>query len=118
MATAEAHAADRLLTVEQVAARLQVSKPTIYRLISNGQLPDYAVFRSPTPHPLAELVGLALAPFGLAADRIWVLLTLPHFCFAFCGAGRVWGLDARLAPVLERSGRSGAGWARALSLAT
>ena len=44
--------------------------------LSNGQLPDYAVFRSPTPHPLAELVGLALAPFGLAADRIWVLLTL------------------------------------------
>jgi hypothetical protein len=44
--------------------------------LSNGHLPDYNVFRSPTPHPLAELVGIALAPFGLAADRIWILLTL------------------------------------------
>ena len=39
MATAEAHATQILLTVEQVAWRLQVSKPTVYRLISNGQLP-------------------------------------------------------------------------------
>jgi excisionase family DNA binding protein len=39
MVTAEAYATDRWLTVEQVAARLQVSKGTIYRLISNGQLP-------------------------------------------------------------------------------
>jgi excisionase family DNA binding protein len=30
---------DLLLTVEQVAARLQISKPTVYRLIANGQLP-------------------------------------------------------------------------------
>ncbi|MFL5895798.1 MAG: hypothetical protein ACJ76Z_11895 [Thermoleophilaceae bacterium] len=44
--------------------------------ISAGHLPDYDVFRSPTPHPLAELLGLALAPFGLAADRLWVLMTL------------------------------------------
>jgi hypothetical protein len=44
--------------------------------LSQGRLPDYSVFRSPTPHPLAELVGLALAPFGLAADRLWVLITL------------------------------------------
>lgn len=44
--------------------------------LSHGHLPDYNVFRSPTPHPLAELVGLLLAPFGLAADRLWVLLTL------------------------------------------
>jgi len=44
--------------------------------IANGGLPDYSVFRSPTPHPLAELLGLALAPFGLAGDRLWVLITL------------------------------------------
>jgi hypothetical protein len=44
--------------------------------LANGRLPDYSVFRSPTPHPLAELVGLALAPFGLAADRLLVLITL------------------------------------------
>jgi excisionase family DNA binding protein len=30
---------NELLTVEQVAARLQLSKPTVYRLIANGQLP-------------------------------------------------------------------------------
>lgn len=44
--------------------------------LSSGHLPDYTVFRSPTPHPLAELLGLALSPFGLAADRLWVLITL------------------------------------------
>jgi hypothetical protein len=44
--------------------------------LSHGRLPDYNVFRAPTPHPLSELVGLALAPFGLAADRLMVLITL------------------------------------------
>src|SRR4051794_15329522 len=44
--------------------------------IAHGRLPDYAVFRSPTPHPLSELVGLLLSPFGLAADRLMVLITL------------------------------------------
>ncbi len=39
MATAEAHATDQLLTVEQVASRLRVSKATVYRLIWNDQLP-------------------------------------------------------------------------------
>jgi hypothetical protein len=44
--------------------------------LAHGRLPDYSVFRSPTPHPLSELVGLALSPFGLAADRLLVLVTL------------------------------------------
>jgi hypothetical protein len=44
--------------------------------LSHGHLPDYHVFRSPTPHPLAELVALVMSPLGLAADRVWVLLTL------------------------------------------
>jgi hypothetical protein len=44
--------------------------------LAHGHLPDYHVFRAPTPHPLAELVGLLLSPFGLAADRLMVLLTL------------------------------------------
>jgi hypothetical protein len=44
--------------------------------IAHGRLPDYSVFRSPTPHPLSELVGLMLSPFGLAADRLMVLITL------------------------------------------
>jgi hypothetical protein len=44
--------------------------------LAHGRLPDYSVFRAPTPHPLSELMGLALAPFGLAADRLLVLITL------------------------------------------
>ena len=44
--------------------------------LAHGRLPDYDVFRSPTPHPLSELVGLLLSPFGLAADRLLVLITL------------------------------------------
>src|SRR4051812_11208782 len=44
--------------------------------LAHGHLPDYNVFRSPTPHPLSELVGLLLSPFGLAADRLMVLITL------------------------------------------
>jgi excisionase family DNA binding protein len=30
---------ERLLTVGEVAKKLQVSKPTVYRLIQNGHLP-------------------------------------------------------------------------------
>src|SRR4051812_24675044 len=44
--------------------------------LAHGHLPDYNVFRSPTPHPLSEVVGLLLSPFGLAADRLLVLITL------------------------------------------
>lgn len=44
--------------------------------LAHGRLPDYHVFRAPTPHPLSELVGLVLSPFGLAADRLMVLITL------------------------------------------
>jgi hypothetical protein len=44
--------------------------------LAHGHLPDYSVFRSPTPHPLSELVGFLLSPFGLAADRLMVLITL------------------------------------------
>ena len=50
--------------------------------LGHGRLPDYNVFRSPTPHPLSELVGLALAPFGLAADRLLVLITLTRWPLA------------------------------------
>jgi hypothetical protein len=44
--------------------------------LGNWQLPDYDVFRTPTPHPLATLVGWAMAPFGTASDRILVLASL------------------------------------------
>ena len=44
--------------------------------IADLELPDREVFRTPTPHPLSELVAVLLAPFGLAADRLLVLLTI------------------------------------------
>ena len=44
--------------------------------LAHGRLPDYDVFRTPTPHPLSELVGLVLTPFGQAADRVLVLITI------------------------------------------
>jgi thiosulfate dehydrogenase [quinone] large subunit len=65
-------------------------------------------------------VNIALQAFNVPGEWpwIWVLLTLPQFCFAFCRAGRVWGLDAWLEPALRRSGRAGAGWAELLRHAT
>ncbi len=47
--------------------------------LADGHLPDYGVYRSPTPHPLATFVGLLLAPFGTSTDRILVLLGLLAF---------------------------------------
>src|SRR5215212_3277186 len=44
--------------------------------LAGGHLPDYDVFRTPTPHPLSTLVALVMAPFGTASDRILVLLSL------------------------------------------
>ena len=44
--------------------------------LARWQLPDYDVFRTPTPHPLATLVGWVMAPFGTASDRILVLVSL------------------------------------------
>ena len=44
--------------------------------LANGHLPDYDVFRTPTPHPLSTLVAWVMAPFGTASDRILVLLSL------------------------------------------
>ena len=64
-------------------------------------------------------INIALGGFNVPGEWywIWVLLTLPQFCFAFCGAGRILGLDAWLRPALERSAQSGVGWAKALRLA-
>src|SRR5918994_2120837 len=42
----------------------------------HGHLPDYDVFRTPTPHPLSTLVAWAMAPFGTASYRILVLAAL------------------------------------------
>ena len=46
------------------------------RELAEGRLPDYAVFRTPTPHPLATAVAALLAPLGGAADRALVLISL------------------------------------------
>src|SRR5574341_114394 len=65
-------------------------------------------------------VGLAVQAFNVPGEWYWtwVLLTLPQFCFAFSAAGRVWGLDAWLAPAMETRARAGRSWARILRLAT
>src|SRR5215204_1495157 len=44
--------------------------------LAHGSLPDYDVFRTPTPHPLSTVVAWAMAPFGTASDRILVLAAL------------------------------------------
>src|SRR3954447_8914063 len=46
---------------------------TFYALVWGGDLghgrtPQYSVAVAPTPHPLAELIGIALAPFGSSED--------------------------------------------------
>jgi hypothetical protein len=48
---------------------------TFYALVwggdlAHGRTPDYGVAVAPTPHPLAELVGLVLAPFGAAGEDL------------------------------------------------
>jgi hypothetical protein len=49
------------------------------KALAHGHLPDYDVLRSPTPHPLAEVVAAFLTLFGGAADRIFVLITIASF---------------------------------------
>lgn len=47
--------------------------------LAEGELPDYDVFRTPTPHPLATVVAAGASLLGGAADRFMVLLTLGSF---------------------------------------
>ena len=44
------------------------------RDLAHGRLPDYSVPVAPTPHPLANLVGLVLSPLGDAAEPAWVAI--------------------------------------------
>ncbi len=57
--------------------------------------------------------NIALQAFNVPGEWywIWVLLTLPQFCFAFGDAGRVLGVDAWLEPALRRRAAAGEGWA-------
>src|SRR5215207_2545233 len=81
--------AELLLLAAGVAAALLVfliwqtypNYDTYYTLVwgqelAHGSLPDYDVFRTPTPHPLSTAVAWAMAPFGTASDRILVLASL------------------------------------------
>ena len=63
-------------------------------------------------------VNIALGAFNVPGEWywIWVLLTMPQFCFAFSTAGRVWGLDALVRPWLARMPPTL--WSRLLLLAS
>ncbi len=59
---------------------------TLYSLVwgqqlARGQTPTYGVALAPTPHPLAEVVGLVGAPFG-AATTISIVLALAYIALA------------------------------------
>jgi uncharacterized membrane protein YphA (DoxX/SURF4 family) len=58
-------------------------------------------------------LNIALQAFNVPGEWpwIWVLLTVPQLCFAFCEAGRILGLDRWLEPALRERAASGAGWA-------
>jgi hypothetical protein len=59
---------------------------TLYSLVwgqqlERGQSPTYNVVLAPTPHPLAEIVGTVLAPFGAAAT-LSVVLVIAYLALA------------------------------------
>ena len=54
---------------------------TFYALVwgsdlAHGRTPDYSVPVAPTPHPLAELVGIVLTPFGAGAEDLMLAIGL------------------------------------------
>ena len=54
---------------------------TFYALVwgsdlAHGRTPDYGVPVAPTPHPLAELVGVVLTPFGAGAEDVMLAIGL------------------------------------------
>src|SRR2546426_4595446 len=59
-------------------------------------------------------VNIALGAFNVPGEWYWIwpLLTLPLFCFAFAGVGRVLGVDRVLEPTLRRQAAAGRTWAR------
>src|SRR5439155_476626 len=61
-------------------------------------------------------VNIALGAFNVPGEWYWIwpLLTLPLFCFAFAGAGRIVGIDCALEPALRRRAMAGETWARVL----
>ena len=61
-------------------------------------------------------VNIALGAFNVPGEWYWIwpLQSLPLFCFAFAGAGRVFGVDRLLEPMLYRRAAAGRTWARVL----
>ena len=54
---------------------------TFYALVwgsdlAHGRAPDYSVPVAPTPHPLAELIGIVLTPFGAGAEDLMLAIGL------------------------------------------
>src|SRR3954452_9617103 len=54
---------------------------TFYALVwggdlAHGRTPDYSVPVAPTPHPLAQLVGILLTPFGSGAEDLMLAVGL------------------------------------------
>src|SRR5882724_2861727 len=64
-------------------------------------------------------VNIALGAFNVPGEWYWIwpLLTLPLFCFAFAGAGKIVGIDRALEPALRRRAIAGRTWARVLQYA-
>jgi hypothetical protein len=66
-----------------------VNYDTLYSLVwgqqlARGQTPSYQLTLAPTPHPLLELLGLILAPFGFAAT-LSVVVALAYLSLAWLG---------------------------------
>src|SRR3954451_5846768 len=68
---------------------------TFYALVwggdlAHGRTPQYSVPVAPTPHPLAELAGIALAPFRTgAAEDLMLALGLLGFGMLVVGVFRL-----------------------------
>jgi hypothetical protein len=59
------------------------------RELLDGQLPSFDAYRAPTEHPLAVAFGAVLSPFGDAAPRIWLAVTVAAFCVLVAGVYRL-----------------------------
>jgi hypothetical protein len=66
-----------------------VNYDTLYALVwgqqlTRGETPEYGLPIAPTPHPLAELLGIPLAPLGAGAETT-IVVALGFLALAACG---------------------------------
>jgi hypothetical protein len=76
-----------------------VNYDTLYGLVwgqqlTRGETPEYGIPIAPTPHPLVELLGIPLAPFGASAATA-ITVALAFLALSACGwivyrLGSVW----------------------------